>query len=173
MRKVLVVFILLTLFCCEEKNKSSSIDKAKVKQGFLTVIVKATVLEDDIFNMFFSEHIFSQYRSDNQVSVGVKGSKKIQELVFNLPEEIYPVKLRFDVGSKKHNSVIKIDEVVFSSGNNKKIINSNEFNLIFKPNKHLVKTDGINTYKRQTINNFYDPFFITVNISDMVTNLFK
>ncbi|WP_299108177.1 hypothetical protein [uncultured Winogradskyella sp.] len=172
MRKVLVVFVLLTLFCCEEKNKPTIIDNAKAKQEFLTVTVKAIVVEDDTFDLFFSEHILSQYNPDEHVSLKVKGGNNTQELVFNLPKEIYPIKLRLDVGAKEHNTVIKIDEVVFSTGNKKKIINSNEFDLIFKPNKYLEKTDGINTYKRQTINNFYDPFFVTINIEEMVMGLF-
>lgn len=173
MKKAITIIVLLLFSCGKEKKKIDLKKEVSSINNHLTVTVKAIVKEDDSFDLFYSENFLGQYQPVDIVKAKVIGGEKPQDIIFKLPEKIYPIKLRLDVGSKKYNTSIDIEKIVFSTGNNKKVISASEFKSIFKPNKYLKKIDGTNSYNRQTINNIYDPFFITINIEDMVMDLFK
>ncbi len=173
MKKVLIVLILISFSCKEKSNKIVEEKQSAVKiNSYLSVTLKAVVTEDDEFHLYYSEDVFGQYQPENFVKVAVKASVERQEIIFILPDGVYPIKLRMDVGSKAHLTPIQIEQIKLSSGLNEKIIDSSTFNSIFKPNKYLEKIDGSNSYSRTPIDGVYDPFFISISIDEMVMNLF-
>jgi hypothetical protein len=166
------IFVLLSFSCNEKKNKDIEKQNLKKDNSHITLTLKAVVLEDDEFDLYYSEEILGQYHPDDYLKVKVLGKNEFQEIIFDLPEKIYPIKLRLDVGSKGHDSNIKIDQIILSNGKKSRSINTAEFTSIFKPNKYLAKISGENTYSRKTIDNIYDPFFVSINIDEIVTKLF-
>jgi hypothetical protein len=176
MRKIIYLFTLLLVFSC--KNNDKEVEKIKHNSPiemntYLSVTIKAKIQEDDKFQLFFSEEVTSQYHPEDIVEVYFKGQDKFQDITFNLPERIYPIKTRIDLGVKKNETPIIIEEIVFSTGTNNRIFKGSEISEYFKPNR-FVDLEGVSEiYNRKSIEGAYDPFLISININNIVTNLFK
>lgn len=175
MRKtIFTVIILLTLGCKNNSKINVKSDKQENKvESYLSVTVKAKVEEDDKFQLYFSEDITGQYHPDDIVEVNVKGEDKFQDITFNLPKRIYPIKIRIDLGTRKIETPIKINEIVLSTGTNNKVFKNAELLEYFKPNKFIKLDEASQSYDRKTVEGVYDPYLISINIDDIVTNLFK
>lgn len=176
MRKIIFIVIVLLVTGCKNQNKETKKEKEErviEMNSYLSVTVKAKVLEDDKFQLYFSEEIIGQYHPDDIIEANVKGIDKFQNITFNLPEHIYPIKLRIDLGVRKIETPIYIDEIVLSTGTNKKVLKNAELLEYFKPNKYIELDEFSSIYDRKTIEGLYDPFLISININDIVTNLFK
>ena len=177
MRKIIFIAITLLTISCKNENKTNiKNDKQKDTKeinSFLSVTVKAKVQEDDKFQLYFSEAITGQYHPEDIVEVGVKGENKFQNITFDLPKYIYPIKMRIDLGVRKIETPVFIEEIVFSTGANKKIFTRFELLEYFRPNKYIDFDKSLNRYNRKTISDIYDPFIVSINISNIVDSLFK
>lgn len=173
--KRIILIISLSILSCKGESSSSQKDEIKTKiNPYLTVILKAEVSEDDVFEVFFSEEIINQYHPDDKIRTNVKGSSGVQDIVFELPEKIYPMKLRIDVGSKEFETPVKLNEVILTTGANVKSFSGEELNTFFKPNKYIEIDNTLsNTYNRKLVDGVYDPFFVSINLYDLVISLFK
>lgn len=176
MKKIFFTAIILLTMNCKNENKTIvKRDKQENKievNSYLSVIVKAKIQENDKFQLYFSEEITGQYRPENIVEVEVKGENKFQNVTFNLPKYIYPIKMRIDLGVRKIETPVVIDEIIFSSGTNKKVFAGSELLEYFRPNKFIELDTVSQKYNRKSIDEVYDPFIISININHIVSNLF-
>jgi len=177
-RKGLFVLIILTLFVsCKNENKSVGKEEVVLKEGLtepdflkktFVVSLFGVFKKDDNFQILYSEDN-QGYKVKNRVSKKIQGQDIQQKIIFTLPKEFYPAKLRFDVGSNREQGVILIDSVKIAHEDSVLMIYNNEFRSYFKPNL-WVKKEGVENngrYKLQvkdvktseTKTMSYDPYF--------------
>ena len=173
MKKYIVLTLLIIVSCKNEPKANKDLTEKIKMDSYLTVVLKGIVAENDTFEVFFSEFFTEQYYPLDKVQVNVEGKQDEQEIVFKLPEKIYPTKLRIDIGSRGNETSIKINEITLSTGTKKITFKDSELLEYFKPNKFINLDDSNHGYIRKSIDGIYDPYLISININDIVTNLFK
>ncbi|GAA3588412.1 hypothetical protein GCM10022396_02080 [Flavivirga amylovorans] len=159
---------------CKNKGEEGKNNiTGSIMNDYMTVIIKAKVIEDDKFQLYFSEKIIRQYHPDDIVEINIKGRDDCQNIVFNLPKGIHPIKIRLDVGVKKIETPIWIEEISFSNGAKHFSFKGAQLSKYFRPNKYLEQKTSSNTYERKAIEGVYDPFLISINVDNIVNNLFN
>ncbi|MDW5288996.1 hypothetical protein [Formosa sp. PL04] len=172
MKRIILVLALMA-FSCKDKPVENKNIKSIEMDSYLTVVINAKVLENDKFEVYFSEDILNQYHVEDKIEKHVIGDTEFQDISFQLPERIYPIKLRIDIGSSEVESPIEIRKITLSTTAKSKSFEGPELNTFFKTNKFIEHEESNNIYNRISIDGVYDPFMVTININDIVTNLFN
>ena len=96
----LILFLLILTACGRgTKNDTAIIDWIDHK---IKVVVNVTVLEDDVFEVYYYEHGQETFHPLDFVSSSVIGDSMPQDIVFELPKLIYPERIRLDFGKNKN-----------------------------------------------------------------------
>ncbi len=170
-----VVFIGLILFVASCKKNSSTITKSEelIISDYLTVSIKGKLIEDDVLEVYFAENIRDQYNVRDKLRVSIEGSMDFQNIVFKLPERVYPMKLRIDLGTNNHETPVEIMEIKLSTGGKNKIIKANEIKKFFRSNQYIETKPESNKFLRRKVNGVYDPFLLSGDLTEITVDLFS
>lgn len=171
--KSITFFTLILLFLnCQDTDKRKGKEAKSRIDDFLTVSLKTKLAEDDIIEVYYAESVQAPYNNNQKLSLYVKGDSVIQNVVFKLPNRIYPMKLRIDLGSKMHETIIQIDEIVLSTGVNSRVFKFEEIKTNFRENQYLEINNESNGYVRKLIDGVYDPFLLSDDLTKITVALF-
>lgn len=181
MRTILFTILVLSLSfvsCKNEKTEDNSTTTAPIvsKDSPFTVKINAVILKDDIFNIYYNEDGKDVYLPEQVVIIETKGKDVAQDIVFELPKDIMPMNLRFDLGANKEQKSIKINSFQMDYlGKSFATKNPAEFIKYFSPNPQIVfdaATSSANIVIDNTV--MYDPiFFATPELKKEIENLYK
>lgn len=145
-RKTLILFALIIVVNSCKENKEPE-QKVKVEnkgiKNTLVVKINGVFTKDDKFQMLYTESKEETYTLKKVIKRKIIGSPEEQELIFTLPKEIYPSKLRLDFGKNKEQGTIMINTVSISLDGESIEISNTEFLSYFKPNTWISKV-GVN-----------------------------
>jgi hypothetical protein len=153
--KIITGLLIITslVSCKEEKEKSES--------KFFTVTLNVTAKNDDGFQVFYKEvnDDTKPFDEANAINVVFKGSDKPQDLVFNLPVDVFPTNFRIDVGNNKETKEIVVNNFKMSYNNKNFEAKGAAFFNYFAPDAGLAKYDvaGSKILPITTESGYYDP----------------
>jgi hypothetical protein len=112
---LLSIFFLGFLFSCknsEEKNPESTTAEQEipVKENFNVQITASSAKKDD-FAVYFTENNSIDFKSEDAVWNGMKGSNGDENLYFELTEDRIPTNIRLDLGLNKDQDSVTIKTV--------------------------------------------------------------
>ena len=133
-----------------------ALNNVKKTSNNLYLKLQVEVLKDDIFQVFYKHLENRNFSEKRSIKSSVKGSPSVQEVIFKLPTTKPIQEIRIDIGHKRIQEKIRINDICLKSEN--KVVC---YNLLkdFKSNKY-VKTNG-DYIGRVTVNGIYDPYFIS------------
>lgn len=174
----LTLFALLTFISCkEEAKKDETVEAPKEKIVDLKVICKVKVLNDDSYQLFFKEDldVSLPFKEENSVWVEFKGSENVQDIVFELPENVFPNFFRIDTGVNPKNENVQILSMTIVYKDKSFEILPAKYNDFFFTTefiKDLNPADG--TFKTVQKGDAFDPhFFSGDNLRYELEKLFK
>lgn len=180
MRTVLFMLLIFSLSFVSCKNEKTEVDNATTspvvsKDSPFTVKINAVVLKDDVFSIYYNEDGKDNYLPEQVVIIETKGKSTAQDIIFELPKDVLPMNLRFDLGSNKDQKSIKINSLQMDfSGKSFSTKNSAEFIKYFSPNPQIefdVATSSANIIIDSTV--MYDPiFFATPELKNEIEKLY-
>ena len=175
MRGIILFASLMILISCKNKNSQQpkNIEENTKINDFLTVKIKAKVLEDDIFEIYYAEDHKDPYLPEDKVRVQIKGGSDFQQINFKFPDRTYPMKFRIDIGLNRHETSIEISEIKLSTGKNERIFLGVEIAQKFRYNKFIEYEPNTNNFKRSIVNGVYDPFLLSIDLSNEIVDLFS
>lgn len=158
---IIAVLVLLGIFTgCKNEKSLDSLEVVKsevaVDDSFkvtLGVIVK----KDDNLSLFYTEDGSIDFKGE-PIWQGVKGNDGVQEVVYTLPEGVFPTQLRMDFGMNKDQEEMVLKSVLLEyKGNKKEFIGANLANFFradenkctFNPSTGVIKAvvkDGVRQY---------------------------
>jgi len=167
----LLLSFLIILSCGYGKtnNKTTS----KIIQNKIKVIINAKVLENDVFEVYYYESGQETFHPLDFVSSIVNGDSSSQEIVFELPELIYPERLRLDFGKNKTQNSIQLYGIKLALNSKEYVFDSDEIVNEFKPSKFIDFDKNKLVIKTKIIHGRYDPYFYSKNISNIVNYLLE
>lgn len=172
--KLALCFTVISLFIgCKRTSWGKETQKERIINDYLTISIKGKLLEDDILEVYFAENIQDPYSLDNKQSIEVSGSDDIQDMVFRLPNRVYPMKLRIDLGSKGSETPFEIVEIKLSTGGKNKTFEIEEIKKVFRTNQYTEIELGSNLFLRKKVNGVYDPFILSGDLTKIVVDLFS
>lgn len=176
MRKTISVLSILVIFGCKEgkrTNTTANQDLTSSNKTKLELVIEVIVPEDDVFEVYYHEPEEKTFTSKNYVFERIKGSSKVQEVSFTIPDNIYPERLRIDLGKNINQGemIFKSARLVF--GEKEYSFSEEEIKKQFKPSKFMLFDPNTRTVKTQRINEKYDPYFYTMKVNGIVDYLME
>lgn len=136
--RIILSILLIAVFftaCKNDKSKGSPDgDKPEEVATVFKVTLKVIVKKEDDFCLLYTQDGSTNFK-DEVVWQHFKGSENEQQVVFVLPEDVYPSQLRFDLGIKENQEDIVLKGVVCEYKGNKKEVYGNELGLLFRPDE--------------------------------------
>jgi len=167
----LILFLLILTACGRgTKNDTATIDRIDHK---IKVVVNATVLEDDVFEVYYYEHGQETFHPLDFVSSSVIGDSMPQDIVFELPKLIYPERIRLDFGKNKNQKNIKLNALKLVCDSKEYIFGKDEISNSLKPSKFIEFSKENQIITPKEIEGRYDPYFYTKNISNIINYLLE
>lgn len=157
---------------CNKEEKKEVVEKAELNN--IQVSLDLTIKKDDSLQVFYKDEAIVAFGEENSVIVAVKGSTSQQEVIFNLPEEITPTELRFDIGNKEGQEPIVLND--FKMKYKEKVYSAKDSTMLyFAPNDQLTYDAISKTLTHKKISGQpYDPFiYSTPILAKQVKNLYK
>ena len=171
MKKVILLSSILFFFSCINVDKKMS--KKNTINDYITITICAKVLENDVFEIFFSEDPKKSYVPENKVKTIVKGRKEFQEIKFKFPSRVYPMKFRIDIGLNGYESIVEISEIKISTGRNTIIFSEEKIDKYFRANNYVNHIPNTKKFNRVIRNGVYDPFLLSIDLSKEIVDLFS
>lgn len=181
MKKIFLVLILVLITSCKKNKKSEEINN-EVKLDSTEVVSKeypnftlkliAKVTVDDRFRLLYTDELGENFSGNKIVFRKVIGSPDIQTITFELPrKDIYPARLRLNVGENSNQKSIQIEEIEIMHDDNKFSISKESFSKYFFPNKYIeLNNEGIVNFIKADGKHF--PFFVSRGpLNDELINL--
>lgn len=143
--KILALLVLLTslLVGCKEEKKVDDLEIVQpivVDEGFkVTLDVIAKV--DDDFALYYTEDGTVNFFDTKPVWQGFKGNESVQQVTFNLPEDVIPTQLRLDFGMKQDQPNIKVEKITLQYKSKKREIIGAEIFKFFRADENQCKID--------------------------------
>ena len=143
----LLIFLLLFLIACNNRTQNNNKNNFKIT-------LKARVLQDDKFQVFYVDEKNKGYSEDNRITTSVYKSQDFQEITFLL--NTIPLKFRIDLGENRYESIVEIEKVILDNGNDKIELDNSALHRFFESNIYLKRVQK--GYSRKALDNRYDPF---------------
>lgn len=147
----LLILLLTTFVSCKLENEKATdnnvenVDANKKSTGSgLKITFNAVVEKDDSFQIFFNEDGSEAFTGEQMVDIKIKGNKAPQDIEFLLPDEAYPLNLRFDIGSNKDLKEVKFNSFKVDYKGKSFGAEGGKFFKYFYPNEQVV-CDTINS----------------------------
>ncbi len=110
----------------------------------LKITFNAKVDKDDSFFIFYNEDGSEKFSGDQMVEAKIVGSNDFQNIQFVLPDDAFPLNLRFDIGSNKDLKEVSLNDFKMEYKEKTFASKKGEFFKYFYPNAQ-VKLDTINS----------------------------
>ncbi len=134
-RIILSVLLVTTLFTgCKNDKSVDSLDVVKPEaiDNSFKVTLDVIVKKDDDFSLFYTEDGSIDFKGV-PIWLGVKGSDGVQQVVYTLPQDVFPTELRLDFGMKKDQEDIVLRSVNLEYKGKKRTIAGSELGNFFRP----------------------------------------
>ena len=114
---IIACLVFSTLFSCKENSGTESGNDQSVevaKEDFFKITLDVLIKKDDNFHLYYTEDGSIQFIEEKSIWTEVKGSDKPQSVVFNLPKDVLPTAIRFDLGYGANPTQSEIEIINFN-----------------------------------------------------------
>ena len=141
-KTILALFLGVILFGCKNDNKEASKQEliADAQAKIFKVTISAIVKKEDDFALSYTTDGSVDFK-DQPVWQHFKGSENEQQIIFNLPIDIYPTQLKFECGIKKDQEDIVLKRIILEYNGKTKEMHGEEFRLLFRPDESACSFD--------------------------------
>ncbi len=146
----------------EESKPDAPADAETEKVATFDVVVDLVIPTDEELIIYYKDGSNEWFVEEKAVWRVVKGGTNVQQVVFNLPENVLPNDIRFDIGRNEYKGLksLQIKKVAFHYYGKNIEIPGDQIMTFFRPNEYIVYDKAANqfTFKKDDKGN-YDPYF--------------
>lgn len=176
LKNPLIFIALLALFACKQGSRKDNSDEqttSNKEENHLMVVLEVKVKEDDVFEIYYYESGEKTFSPHKFVDTKINGKDSIQQISFDLPENIVPERLRLDFGKNINQKEINFFGIKLVYGAKEYRFTQEEIANQFKPSKYVLFDPESNRIKTMVINGSYDPYFYTMKVGNIVNYLME
>ena len=160
--KFILFLACVALFSC--KKEANPVAEEAPKPKTFDIKVDLIIPSDDELIFYYKDGTNEWFVEEKAVWAGIKGSKDVQTVVFNLPEGVVPNDLRFDIGRNEFKNLksLEIKKITLSYLDKNFDILQDQVNTFFSPNQFITSNEASKQYTfKQDEKGNYDPYFDT------------
>lgn len=173
---ILAAAILISIYACGEGPKDRRTQIPVQQEGAMAgigVYLNAVVPRDDVFEVYYFQQGQDGFSPGDYVSKGIEGKPTPQDIFFELPEGVYPERLRLDFGKKEDQGPMKLISIGLFYNQKEYVFTKSEIIKGFKPSKFMdLNTDDL-TLTTRAVDGRYDPYLYSMRVSNIVNYLLE
>lgn len=104
------LIILLLASCKNDGKEEAKQDETKLPET-VSVIFNIVAQKDDVFHLLYTEDSSLNFSGEKSIALRVKGSNQPQDIIFKMPEDIFPTNIRLDMGENKDQGEMTINSI--------------------------------------------------------------
>jgi len=159
MNRFALVLLIFLVGCKNIISKQSDYKESRFK-----IILDIKVLKNDIFQVFYTTELSEKYSKKNRISKLIKSNSNYQKIIFEIPNNLIPKKIRIDFGEKRKSNIIKVKKITLIKSDKLFIINSDMIPYFFKPNIYIDYDIKEKIFTTKKINGKYDPYLNSASL---------
>lgn len=175
-RVILAAAISISMYACGEgpKDRRTQIPvQQEAEMSGIGVYLNVVVPRDDVFEVYYFQQGQDGFSPGDYVSKNIKGSPMPQDVFFELPEGVYPERLRLDFGKREDQGPMKLASIGLFYNQKEYVFTKSEILKGFKPSKFMdLDTDDL-TLTTRAIDSRYDPYLYSMRVSNIVNYLLE
>ncbi len=154
MKKKLAAFLLCSfvLISCKDSKMKDEIQEAKsTEKEFFEIYLDLIVKKDDNIHLYYTEDGSLNFTEENSIWKAVKGNDAVQDVYFNLPDNVTPTALRIDLGYGENvgQSPINISSIKITYFDQKvEMMGSDVFNYFYPTAESATRIEGTTQLKK-------------------------
>lgn len=171
----IIPLILLVVACgqfSKQKNKEILFPE-RVNMTGIGVHLNLIVPEDDIFEVYYFEPGEEGFSPRDFVFKKIKGNEMPQDIYFELPEGVFPERLRLDIGKREDQGQIKLNSIGLFYNEKEYVFSEDEIIKGFKPSKFIMFDTDNMTFTTKVVDGRYDPYFYSMRVTNIVNYLLE
>ena len=166
----LLSFLVITSISCRKKVKSKEVNKKPI---YFQIQINAKVLEDDVFEVYYFENGQDGFLANQFVESNVVGTNEFQNILFDLPIEIYPERIRLDFGKNIKQKKIELNYIKINFKDKTYEFTQEQLKNKLAPSK-FINFDRENLIlEPKVIDQRYDPYLYSFNINGIIDFLLE
>lgn len=112
-KSILLGLVVGSMFisCKDDKEQEKEVE---VKKPVFNIALDLLIKKDDSLQVFYCEDGDIEFNGAKTVWSGIKGNENFQQIIFSLPEDVLPTKLRIDVSKNKNQDPIEFKSVTLN-----------------------------------------------------------
>lgn len=115
--KSIVLGLMLSVFLVSCKN-DPKVEEGKtndeVVNNSFKVTLNLTIKKNDTIHLYYTEDNTINFTEESSIWTSVLGNDQPQDVVFELPQDVFPTQFRIDLGVNKENEKIGLKGVKFN-----------------------------------------------------------
>ena len=159
-RIFITTLALISLISCKNEKTEPAVTSIPIES--FKIAIDLVIKKDDSLQLYYKDESMTDWVFDKCVTKIVKGSENSQEVIFDLPEDVLPSELRFDMGSNINQEEVQIKNFRMKYFDKSFEAKDTLFFQYFYPNEQIdynrAKATAKPIVKEGTI---YDPVFIS------------
>ncbi len=156
----------------KEKGKQIPVKENAEMRG-IGVYINAIVPIDDVFEVYYFDPGQDGFSPRDFVFARVKGDTIPQDIFFELPEGVYPERLRLDFGKREDQGLMKLNTIGLYFNQKEYIFSKSEIIMEFKPSKFLEFDTENMTLNTKIVDGRYDPYLYSKKVNNIVNFLLE
>lgn len=171
-----VVFISISIWSCGDRMKEKRIEipiQEELEMSGIGVYMNVIVPENDVFEVYYFQPGQETFSPKDYVSKRIKGNPMPQDIFFELPEGVYPERLRLDFGKQEDQSQMKLNYIGLFYNEKEYVFSRSEIIKGFKPSKFIELDKDNLTFTTMAIDGRYDPYFYSMRVTNIVNYLLE
>jgi hypothetical protein len=138
----------LKLFCsnlllvfCLVSCKKEGVEKIDNTKDLFKVTLDLVVKNNDTLHLYYAQDMNEDFNEESSIWLVVEGKKIEQEVTFNLPKDILPIKLRIDFGVNRENKEIVLNKIKFNYFDKEFLADETNIFNYFRPDESATLVD--------------------------------
>lgn len=129
---------LLTFTACnqQEAKENSQLENSSSETKGLVLTIEGVFPKNDRFELFYSND--QNFDGNKMIRQAIYGEPVVQTITFNIPEDVKPQYLRFDLGSNEEQHIVSIKNIKIDYNGINVMDGSNEKYLEYFPENSTV-----------------------------------
>lgn len=162
---IILLIVSISLFTSCKDNKQDKVETKEVEKITMTISFNAIVKQDDEFQLFYTQDGTENLSGENSILVPVKGNVSPQYIVFELPKDVLPNMIRFDLGGNKNQEEVIFNEFSISYLDKKFNAKGIQLSQFFYENDQIQFNKEKGTAKPIVVEGKeYDPIFMATEV---------
>lgn len=110
---ILGLFIATAFVACKNEPKTDEANAEEAVDTSFKVTLNLNMKKNDTLHLYYTEDNTINFKEESSLWVSAAGSEQAQDMVFKLPDGVFPTQFRLDLGVNRENEKIKLNSIKF------------------------------------------------------------